>query len=413
MNGERKMRKTLLAALVTIIFLAAISPGRLNAANIKFINGNWFNGQGFTPRTAYSLNGLLSFTFSGTTDEIVDLQNGYVIPPFAEAHTHQFLDVMNFKEQIDDYLFKGIFYAKNLNSIPIFTVKVRAFINRPTTIDVSYANGGLTATGGHPVQMFDFLAGQGQLPHVTAKDMPNQAYFIIDNEQDLRKKWQEIKSSKPDFIKTYLEHSEEYELRKNDEKYFGKRGLDPKLLPTIVTTAHRDGLRVSVHISTAADFHAGVIAGVDEISHLPLEQISDADAKLAAKKRIFVVSTTLSHRDAAGIEDLDGINRFNLKLLYGAGVKIAIGTDNMPTGVVEEAENIYRLKAFDNLTLLKLWTENTPQTIFPTRKIGFLKKGYEASFLALKGNPVEDFSAIRKIGLRYKQGQLIKLGETK
>jgi len=238
--------------------------------------------------------------------------------------------------------------------------------------------------------------------------MPNEAYFIIDDEKDLAEKWQLIKKGKPDFIKTYLEHSEEYELRKTDAKYYGKRGLNPSLLPKIVEKAHQDNLRVSVHIATAQDFHNAVIAGVDEISHLPLEKITEADAKLCAGKKIFVVTTTLSHRDTTGIPNLDEIHRDNLKLLAKSGVRIAFGTDNMPTGVVEEVENIFRQKVFNNLTLLKIWTEITPQTIFPTRKIGFLKDGYEASFLALKGNPLEDFSNIRQIIFRYKQGQFIK-----
>jgi len=376
--------------------------------NICFINGRWFDGKTFNPKTVYSINGVFSFKYKGKIDSTVDLQQSYVIPPFAEAHTHQFLDLMNYKEQIEDYLGKGIFYAKNLNSLPRFTILVRPFINNQKGVDVSFANGGLTATGGHPVQIFDGLAQSGAIPNITVADMPNQAYFIIDDENDLRKKWQQIIDGKPDFIKAYLEHSEEYDLRKTNAKYFGKRGLNPKLLPKIVEKAHRDNLRVSVHINTAQDFHNAVIAGVDEIAHLPLARISEADALLAAKKKIWVVTTTLSHRETDQIKDLDNIHRDNLKLFYKAGVKIALGTDNMPTGVVEEAENIYRLKVFDNLTLLKIWTENTPQTIFPTRKIGFLNDGYEASFVALKGNPIEDFSNIRKITMRFKQGHFIK-----
>jgi imidazolonepropionase-like amidohydrolase len=121
-----------------------------------------------------------------------------------------------------------------------------------------------------------------------------------------------------------------------------------------------------------------------------------------------VVTTTLSHRETTGIQNPDELHRDNLELLARSGVKLSLGTDNMPTGVVEEAENIFRLKIFDNLTLLKIWTENTPQAIFPNRKIGYLKSGYEASFLALPGNPLEDFSNIRKIKFRYKQGHFIK-----
>lgn len=398
---------------IILIFSVIFLTQQIRSENIRFNNGFWFDGKSFQAKTAYSINGVLSFKPQGKIDSTIDLQQSYLIPPFAEAHTHQFLDVMNYQEQIDEYLAKGVFYAKNLNSIPRFSVRVRQFINLPQSLDITFANGGLTATGGHPVQMFDGLAQSGQLPNVTAKEMPNEAYFIIDDEQDLTEKWQLIKNGKPDFIKTYLEHSEEYELRKTDAKYYGKRGLNPTLLPKIVQTAHRDNLRVSVHITTAKDFHNAVRAGVDEISHLPLEHISEADAKLAAKKKIFVVTTTLSHRDTNGIQNLAEIHRSNLKLLAKSGVKIAFGTDNMPTTVVEEAENIYRLQVFDNLTLLKIWTENTPQTIFPNRKIGFLKEAYEASFIALQGNPIENFSNIRKINFRYKQGQFIKTRSSK
>ena len=289
---------------IILIFSVIFLTQQIRSENIRFNNGFWFDGKSFQAKTAYSINGVLSFKPQGKIDSTIDLQQSYLIPPFAEAHTHQFLDVMNYQEQIDEYLAKGVFYAKNLNSIPRFSVRVRQFINLPQSLDITFANGGLTATGGHPVQMFDGLAQSGQLPNVTAKEMPNEAYFIIDDEQDLTEKWQLIKNGKPDFIKTYLEHSEEYELRKTDAKYYGKRGLNPTLLPKIVQTAHRDNLRVSVHITTAKDFHNAVRAGVDEISHLPLEHISEADAKLAAKKKIFVVTTTLSHRDTNGIKNL-------------------------------------------------------------------------------------------------------------
>ena len=57
----------------------------------------------------------------------------------------------------------------------------------------------------------------------------------------------------------------------------------------------------------------------------------------------------------------------NLKLLHQAGVKIAIGSDHAETALAE-ALHLYHLDVFDNLTLLKMWSEITPQTIFPSRK---------------------------------------------
>lgn len=46
-------------------------------------------------------------------------------------------------------------------------------------------------------------------------------------------------------------------------------------------------------------------------------------------------------------------------------------------------------------------------TIFPKRKIGYLKSGYEASFLVLDGNPLTNFEAVKKIRLRFKQGFML------
>ena len=51
-----------------------------------------------------------------------------------------------------------------------------------------------------------------------------------------------------------------------------------------------------------------------------------------------------------------------------------------------------------------LRAEQTPRSIVPQRQIGFLREGYEASFLALDGNPPDDWGNIRRIKRRFKQG---------
>ena len=63
------------------------------------------------------------------------------------------------------------------------------------------------------------------------------------------------------------------------------------------------------------------------------------------------------------------------------------------------------------MTLLKMWTETTAQTIFPGRKIGELREGYEASFLALEGNPLDDIMNVHRIKLRFKQGMPVQLSK--
>ena len=89
------------------------------------------------------------------------------------------------------------------------------------------------------------------------------------------------------------------------------------------------------------------------------------------------------------------------------GVRLAFGLDNFGSTLMPEIQYFHDNKIFDDLTLLKIAVESTPQTIFPNRKIGKLQENYEASFLVLNGNPLEDFNQIKNINLRFKQGVFI------
>ena len=124
------------------------------------------------------------------------------------------------------------------------------------------------------------------------------------------------------------------------------------------------------------------------------------------------------HGDAAGraVDDhrtlLPAIMRRtqaeNLRTLRQHGVTIAIGSDHATTSVAE-ALHLHTLQVFDNLTLLKMWCETTPRTIFPRRNIGSLADGHEARFLVLQGNPIERFEETTRFTMRFKQGHPLLL----
>jgi imidazolonepropionase-like amidohydrolase len=147
-------------------------------------------------------------------------------------------------------------------------------------------------------------------------------------------------------------------------------------------------------------------------------EISEADARLAARRHVVVVTTLGEAIDGIygkgeavleGREAFRGLLVHNLQILKKHGVPIAIGSDQYGETSVPEALKLYKLKAFDNLTLLKMWCEATAATIFPKRKIGHLKEGYEASFLVLSGDPLQDFNNVQKIEMRVKQGESLSL----
>jgi imidazolonepropionase-like amidohydrolase len=395
----------------------------------------WFNGKTFAKANFYSANGVLTQTKPHRVDSTISLEGKFVVPAFGEAHHHGIDGEFMLQEKIDAFLKDGVFYVKNPNVIPeLLTPAVRRSINKPSSIDVVFSNGGLTATGGHPVHLHEMLAQHGVFGSMKPEHMENHAYFIVDNAADLEQKWPEIIAGKPDFIKTFLLFSEVFEQRKNSTSQWDKKGLDPAVLKLIVQKAHASNLRVATHVETAADFRNAVHAGVDDIAHLPIPDvafskdlsayvISDSLARYAAQKGVTVVTTVSTYyRTMNGMkrykdEDKDILlnnQRQNLQRLHKHGVKIALGSDGISgeqpfvTGQ-SEAMFFQQNRFFDNLTILKLWSETTPQNIFPNRKIGLLKPGYEANFLVLDGNPLIDFNHVKNISLRVKQGVVLEL----
>lgn len=388
----------------------------------QFINGQWFDGKGFSRRTFYSVNGVLTSKKPAPIDEVIDLKNGYVIPPFAEAHNH-WLEPQRVDEYIQNYLHDGVFYVKDEANLPYIVSQFRDKLNHPTSVDFITAMQGFTASGGHPLEVIRQFKEMGILPKEWGEqDFDGKAVMIVNDVKDIPSRWSLLLESKPDFVKAFLNYSGPGEARKDNPK---KTGLDPKLLPELVHLAHKAGLYVSVHISTAADFHNALIAGADEIAHLPFIDfdkelgneyflITESDARLAAKSGVRVITTLgwlteLSDEPKRAEEARTQVVIPNLRLLKKHGVKLLVGSDQFRQTSLPEILLLSSLNVFTNLELLKMSCEVTPQAIFPKRKIGFLREGYEASFLVLDGNPLTNFEQIKNIRLRFKQGYLLNL----
>ncbi len=401
-------------------------PQPLSGPAMAFRNGHWFNGETFIDRTMYSVNGMFTVRKPSRVDSVMDLNGGYVVPPFADAHNHnvEFYTAPRLAALLAKYLREGVFYDQNPDNLFRARPGLTGFVNVATGIDATFSNGGLTASGGHPTGLFlrNLKAGI-----FSAADGDGGMLWYVDSVSDLDRKWPAILAQKPDFIKTFLLYSEEYLARRDDSVFFNWRGLNPALLPEIVRRAHAAGLRVMTHIETAADFHSALLAGSDEIAHIPgfrgdehgqlpdLERFAvlDADAALAAERRVVVVTTlagsataySLTGADSILRHRFDSLNIRNLRTLNHHGVVLAIGSDDYRSTSVPEATYLHSLSVFSNLELLKMWSETTPAAIFPGRRIGVLQSDYEASFLVLAGNPLVDFANTGRINLRVKQGR--------
>jgi len=423
------MNRPLALALLLLASIASIA----RADAVQWRNALWFDGDRFLPGDRWSVDGVFVERAPARIDRTVELAGRHVVPAYGDAHHHG----IDSEEAIDDkvtvFLEAGVFYVKNPNVIPdLLTPAVRQKLNRPTSLDVAFANGGLTSPGGHPAPLHAYLAGIGVFRGLKPADMENRAYFTIADEAELEAKWPRILAGKPDFIKTFLLFSETFDGKPPMPRESGDgvhKGLDPRVLGAIVRKAHAAGLRVSTHIDTARDFENAVEAGVDEVNHLPQPDpryspdlsayaIGRSTARRAAERGITVVTTAstterLSPSLPAGWRiPMRDNQRLNLERLADAGVSIAIGSDGISgerrfVTARDEVKFIADHRLLTPLQLLRAWAVDTPKTIFPKRKLGELRPGFEANFLVLNGDPLEDTENLHRIGMRVKAGLVL------
>ena len=337
------------------------------------------------------------------------------------------------------FLRAGVFYILNAGGNADTENPLRSKLGTPATVDAIFAHSVFTCHGGHPQPYLEYLNEHGvEFGVPFAKTKLEDHYFrSIDSIADIDRKWPQFLSTRPDFVKLIFVYSELYQSGDGSEK---SMGLRPDIAAEIVHRAKAAGLRTGAHIEDATDFHNALAAGIDLIMHLPafpdpLDRqaayrnksnweerftIPSSDIELAAKRDAIVVMTAaaLSAENFEKPNPLSGLNenekRFrkimtqNIRNLKDAGVRLAVGSDMMPgAGVLAEIDFLKDTNVFSNLELLKMWSETTPKLIFPQRKIGGLEVGYEANFLVLEGNPIQDFSRVKSIRMRVKRGNLV------
>src|SRR5438876_5116624 len=91
-SGTKALSRRAFLADSTLAFsglvLGTIAAGDLPISNnYEFLNGKWFDDQGFRDKTFYSVGGMLTGK-KPRQFRSVDLSGRYVIPPFGEAHNH-------------------------------------------------------------------------------------------------------------------------------------------------------------------------------------------------------------------------------------------------------------------------------------------------------------------------------------
>jgi hypothetical protein len=387
----------------------------------EFKNGNWYNGSGFAEATWYSVGGKLTKKKPAKVDEVIDLAGRWAVPPLGDAFCASVADNPSAKNQLKSYADEGVFYLQILGNTQEGRKAVEPLANKPESPDALFANGAFTCTLGYPFLQYEGPAQGVRNPKLMAdqygkikegRKMEGDGYWFVDSKAALDKIWDKVKAQKPGVISIYLLDA---------DKSGGKetKGLTPDVAKAVVKKAHKSGLRVFAHVETAADVTLGIKLGVDGFANLPGHnwdgtgdgkkyELNDQDLKKLAKKKTPVIPL-FSHLQTQNPRP--GAQEYQIKVmkqLLDNGVNVVIGSDDTQRTIRGELNYWYQAGNLDYARTLQILCVNTPQAIFPKRKIGRIEEGYEASFIVLSDNPLNNILKLRAIAFKVKNGTLLK-----
>jgi len=194
--------------------------------------------------------------------------------------------------------------------------------------------------------------------------------------------------------------------------------MPAKELRVIVEEAHRHGLKVMAHASSAGAVERAARAGVDSIEHgyfvRPETLQLMADKQVAWIPTIIPVAaqTRLPFRELGTPEEIEIITRTyeeqigKLKLALELGVPLGVGTDAGAAGVrhgtaLLEEMLLYARGELSSGEILQAATGTNSRIIGLEKDFGALLPGLKASFIAVKGNPLEDLNAIKALHTHF------------
>ena len=217
MYGENLFRVVTFTFLVGIFSLLPIHAQ--TSSNYELSGGWWFDGKSFVRQKLYVVNGVFQKRRPAHIDDVIKLDDLYIVPPFGDAHSHAYDNPKTIAEVIQSNFRDGIFYGLSLTNSIKGKRSVADQVNKPSGIDVAYADAGLTATLGHPILSAEVTANGISWDSLranwsrllTSHTAEGDVYFVIDSLDDLQKKWTQIVASKPDIIKIYLLDTEHFE----------------------------------------------------------------------------------------------------------------------------------------------------------------------------------------------------------
>jgi imidazolonepropionase-like amidohydrolase len=261
-----------------------------------------------------------------------------------------------------------------------------------------------------------FTAGRGiTMPEEGRTTIP----YWVTTEAEARKAVQELAAQKVDMVKIWV-----------DDRNGKYKKLTPELYGAVIDEAHKNKLRVAVHVYYLDDAKGLLKAGVDVFAHgVRDKEVDDEFMALVKSRPNFVLIPNLPNRGVAtdmswlagsvsadelkklqaGARDNPqaqqsfGIQARSLAKMNAAGVKIALGTDGgIPWSHHVEMEDMVAAGMTPSQVITAA-TKNAAE-LLRLNDHGTIAAGKSADFIVLDADPTADIKNTRRIADVYLRG---------
>lgn len=353
---------------------------------------------------------------------VISLGNKTILPGLIDMHVHldanptyggysslQFTDqfftvqgVSNAKAMLD----AGFTTVRNVGSDNYSDVAYKQAIDEgliagPRIVPATYSLG---ATGGHCDQTFLPPSFQAKSPAVG------------DGPAELRKRVREMRKYGAEVIKVCATGGV---FSRNTTP--GQQQLSLVELSAIVDEAKLWGLKTAAHAHGADGIKAAIKAGFTTIEHASL--VDDEGIRLAASSDVYfgmdIFNTDYTQSEGAnnGVleenlrkdREIAQIQRDNFRKAHNAGVKMVFSSDAgvMPHSIVGGQFRVMVEYGMTPLEAIQAATVNAADALGRSDKLGEIKVGHYADFIAVEGDVLKNIGILEDIAVVIKNGEII------
>lgn len=341
-------------------------------------NARVFDGNALSdPRTVFVEDGRIVDV--GSSDNVVDAGGRTLLPGFIDSHIH--LDSIG---NLREFAQWGVTTALDMGTQSSALIDSLRGVSGLTDI----RSAGSSASG--PGSMQTVVGGFDPSTSLAGPD--DAARFIADR-----------RAEGSDYVKIIIENPAEK----------GPVALSGATIAALVTAAHAAGLQTIAHASSTTAVQMGIDAGVDILTHVPLNApLAPEMVEMIASKGIAVIPTLSMMAGIATKVGLPTIGngpgyhnaREAVRALHSAGAVIVAGTDanNAPFVPFSPAqgESLHgelELLVAAGLSPVEALRSSTVQAaeLFGLSDRGAVEPGLRADLVLVEGDPTTDIRATR------------------